>query len=92
LVISPDYRNERASDVIIVPCTTVLREAPTHVALRKGEAGAPARSLLKCEQITTLAKSDVLGQPLGSRLSSRKLVEVERGILRAIGIPMPEVD
>jgi mRNA-degrading endonuclease toxin of MazEF toxin-antitoxin module len=25
LVISPDYRNERASDVIVVPATTTVR-------------------------------------------------------------------
>ncbi|MBW2462825.1 MAG: type II toxin-antitoxin system PemK/MazF family toxin, partial [Deltaproteobacteria bacterium] len=31
LVISPDYRNERASDVLVIPLTTRLRDAPTHV-------------------------------------------------------------
>ena len=41
LVVSPDYRNERASDVIVVPATSRLRSSPTRVLLLKGEAGLP---------------------------------------------------
>jgi hypothetical protein len=50
---------------------------------------ATAASILKCEQITTLHASDVRGQPLGAALSPSRILEVERGILRAIGIPVP---
>jgi mRNA-degrading endonuclease toxin of MazEF toxin-antitoxin module len=50
LVISPDYRNERASDVIVIPGSTIVRDAPTHVVLRRGEGGLRARTVLKCEQ------------------------------------------
>ena len=89
LVISPDVRNGPASDVIVVPCTTTLSIAPTHVRLRKGEGGLPAATVLKCEQITTLHKDDIRGRSLGAALSSRRLLEVERGVLRAIGIPVP---
>jgi mRNA interferase MazF len=89
LVISPDVRNVPASDVIVVPCTTTLSIAPTHVRVRKGEGGLSAASVLKCEQITTLHKDDIAGRPLGAALSARRLLEVERGILRAIGIPVP---
>ena len=59
LVVSIDARNERANDVIVVPCSTTLREAPTHVRLARGEGGLPRDSVLKCEQITTLKKDDV---------------------------------
>jgi hypothetical protein len=45
--------------------------------------------MLKCEQITTLHKDDVRGRPLGAALSPSRILEVERGILRAIGIPVP---
>lgn len=45
LVLSPDYRNEHASDVIVVPSSTRLRPAPTHVPLRKGEGGLPEASM-----------------------------------------------
>jgi mRNA-degrading endonuclease toxin of MazEF toxin-antitoxin module len=89
LVISPDVRNGPASDVIVVPCTTTLSIAPTHVRVRKGEGGLPAASILKCEQITTLHKDDIRGWPLGAALSLRRILEVERAILRAIGIPVP---
>ena len=41
LVISPDYRNERASAVLVIPCSTRLRHAPTHVRLRAREGGVP---------------------------------------------------
>jgi hypothetical protein len=44
--------------------------------------------VLKCEQITTLPKG-LLGVPaLGGPLSARLLEEVERGVLRAIGVPI----
>ncbi len=91
LVVSPDYRNEWASDVIVVPCSTVNRDAPTHVKLRKGEGGVSARSTLKCEQITTLPREDVGSKSLGRVLSRSRMAEVERGILRAIGVPIPDL-
>lgn len=92
LVVSPDYRNERASDVIVVPCSTVCRPAPTHVELARGEAGLRARSILKCEQITTLPKDFLTRKALGRCVSAGKMARVERAILRAIGVPVPDVD
>jgi mRNA interferase MazF len=89
LVISPDVRNELASDVIVIPCSTRLSAAPTHVRLRRGEGGLSEASILKCEQITTLHKDDVRRQPLGGSLPPKRLLEVERAILRAIGVPVP---
>ena len=89
LVISPDIRNALASDVIVIPCSTRISGAPTHVRLRKGEGGLPAASVLKCEQITTLHKGDVRTQPLGAPLSPVRVFEVERCVLRAIGVPVP---
>jgi mRNA-degrading endonuclease toxin of MazEF toxin-antitoxin module len=86
LVVSPGYRNARASDVIVVPCSTTLRDAPTHVRLSRREAGAPRACVLKCEQITTLHRDDVDARMLGSPVSPARMAEVERAILRAIGI------
>ena len=34
LILSPESRNERASDLIVVPCSSVLRGGPWHVRLR----------------------------------------------------------
>ena len=88
LVLSPDYRNERASDVIVIPCSTRLHPAPTHVMLRHGQGGLAGNSVLKCEQITTIAKADVHGPALGKPLPTTVLGAVERAVLRAIGVPV----
>jgi mRNA interferase MazF len=88
LVVSVDARNERANDVIVVPCSTTMREAPTHVRLARGEGGLPRDSVLKCEQITTLKMHDVDLVPLGPALGAARMAAVERGVLRAIGIPI----
>ena len=89
LVISPDVRNELASDVIVVPCSTHLSIAPTHVRLRRGDGGLSQATVLKCEQVTTLHKDDVRRQPLGGPIPPKRLLETERAILRAIGVPVP---
>lgn len=88
LVISPDYRNQHASDVLVIPCTSRLRDAPTHVRLRRREGGLEQPSTLKCEQITTLHRDDMDPSPLGGSLSRRRLGEVEQAVLRAIGVPI----
>ncbi len=88
LVISIDVRNRLASDVLVIPCSTTERPAPTHVRLRKGHGGLERRSVLKCEQITTLPKEYLLPAALGGPLPARILEEVEVGVLRAIGVPI----
>jgi mRNA-degrading endonuclease toxin of MazEF toxin-antitoxin module len=90
LVLSPAARNEPANDVIVAPLSTVLREGPWHVKLRKGEAGVSQPSIIKCEQITTLRKQIVDEEPLGNAISGTKMRRVERAVLRAIGVPVPE--
>jgi mRNA-degrading endonuclease toxin of MazEF toxin-antitoxin module len=89
LVISPNVRNDLASDVIVIPCSTHLSTAPTHVRLRRGEGGVSEASVLKCEQIATLHKKDIRQQPLGGALPAGRILEVERAVLRAIGVPVP---
>ena len=88
LVISLDVRNRFADDVLVIPSTTILRQGPTHVRLRRGEGGLPQASMLKCEHITTLSKELLSETALGGEVSARRLEEVERGVLRAIGIPV----
>jgi mRNA-degrading endonuclease toxin of MazEF toxin-antitoxin module len=86
LVLSIDARNERANDLIVIPCSTTLRDAPTHVRLARGEGGVPQTCVLKCEQITTLAKDDLDGISLGPPLSPARLRDIERAVARAIGV------
>jgi mRNA-degrading endonuclease toxin of MazEF toxin-antitoxin module len=88
LVISVGARNRLADDVLVIPVSSTLRVAPTHVRLRKGTGGIRRDSVLKCEQITTLPKRLLSESALGGPLSAVLLVEVERGVLRAIGVPI----
>jgi|SRR3954464_6433112 mRNA interferase MazF len=88
LVVSADARNERASDVIVIPCSTTMRDAPTHVRLARGEGGVPESCVVKCEQITTLKKYEVDRAPLGAALRAARMGQIERAVLRAIGIPI----
>ena len=87
LVVSPEERNAGASDVVVVPLSTVLRHGPWHVTLRRREGGLPLASIARCEQITTLARDLVDDTPLGAALAPARMEEVERAILRAIGVP-----
>ena len=89
LVVSVDVRNRLAGDVLVVPASSVLRPAPTHVRLRQRQGGVRKASVLKCEQLTTLPKSLLNSVPLGGSLSDRLMMEVEKAILRAIGVPIP---
>jgi len=79
---------ESTSDVIVVPISSILRDAPTHARLRAREGGLPRRSVAKCEQITTLRRERLLSRPLGGPLSIVRMAEVEKAILRAIGVPI----
>ena len=88
LVISVDARNRLADDVLVIPASTTLRVAPTHVCLRKGTGGIRMDSVVKCEHITTLPKRLLSESALGGPLSAVLLEEVERGVLRAIGVPI----
>ena len=92
LVVSPDVRNTLAADLIVVPLSTVLRDAPTHVRLRRGEGGIKATSMVKCEQITTLQKARLVPTPLGGPLSAARMHEIEKAVLRAIGVMIPLPD
>jgi mRNA-degrading endonuclease toxin of MazEF toxin-antitoxin module len=89
LVVSPDARNRLATDVLVVPISSVVRDAPTHVRLRQGEGGLNRSSVAKCEQITTLRRDRLVLRPIGSALSLQRMLDVEKAVLRAIGVPIP---
>jgi mRNA interferase MazF len=89
LILSPESRNEHASDLIVVPCSAMLRGGPWHVRLSKGEGGLERSSVLLCEQITTLVKKRLDPEPLGGPLAVHRMAEVERAVLLAIGMVEP---
>lgn len=84
-----DVRNRLANDVMVVPLSTTLRPAPTHVKLPAGEGGLRETSMAKCEQVTTLDKSFLVRGPFAGTISAGLMEEVEKAIQRAIGIPVP---
>jgi mRNA interferase MazF len=86
LVVSLDVRNRLASDVIVVPLSTTLRLAPTHVELPAGEGGLKETSMAKCEQVTNLDKSFLIRGPFAGTINTSLMREVEKAIQRAIGI------
>jgi len=88
LVVSVDARNRLASDVLVIPASTVRRDAPTHVRLKSGQGGVPQDCVLKCEQITTLPKELLSEHALGGEVSGQLMEQVERGVLRSIGVPL----
>jgi hypothetical protein len=52
------------------------------------EGGLLRPSMAKCEQITTLRRERLSPPPLGGGLSRTRMIEVEKAILRAIGVPI----
>jgi len=86
LVVSVDVRNQWAQDVIVVPLSTTLRHAPTHVLIPRGEAGLHHDSMAKCEQVTTLDNTLLLRGPFAGTVTAQTLMAVEHGIMRSIGV------
>ena len=85
VVVSPDYRNEYANDVLVVPVSTHLRPMPTHVHLPPGTGGLPKVSVAKAEQVTALPKTFFVRGPLGPRIALGKLRELQVAVWRALG-------
>ena len=86
LIISPDARNELANSVLAVPITTNLRPSPSHVALPAGQGGLSQDSMARCENVSYLHKSRLTRGPLGSAISLPLLRDIERGLLRSLGL------
>ena len=86
LVVSVDARNRLAGDVLVIPASSTMRPSPTHVRLKKAQGDVPKDSVLKCEQITTLPKELLSEQALGGQLPGTLMDQVERAVLRVIGL------
>jgi mRNA interferase MazF len=86
VVVSVDGRNEHAKSVLVVPISESYRDYPFHVVLDPGESGLPQVSAAKCELITTVEK-DALERTPVRRLGRDRMHDIEKGIMRAIGVP-----
>ena len=87
LIVSPDVRNELANSILAVPITTNLRPSPTHVPLPAGQGGLLHDSMARCENVSYLHKSRLARGPLAGTISSALMRDVERCLLRALGVP-----
>jgi mRNA interferase MazF len=86
LIISLDARNEFSNSVLAVPITTNLRPSPTHVALPAKQGGLIHDSMARCENVSYLHKSRLSHGPLAGTISPTLMREVERCLLRSLGI------
>ena len=87
LIISVDALNRHAADVCLVPITSVAhpRFLSTRIPIQAGEGGLRADSWVKCDQVTTLAKTYLQFPPLGT-LSPAALRAVQEKIALALGL------
>src|ERR1700685_3661101 len=86
LIVSLDVRNELSNSVLAVPVTTNLRPSPTHVALPAKQGGLMHDSIARCENVSYLHKSRLSRGPLAGTISPALMREVERCLLRSLGI------
>jgi mRNA interferase MazF len=76
LVVSDDYFNESAADLIMVlPITSIPRNIPSHIKIDPPEGGAKKTSFIKCDQIRTLSKARFI-ERLGT-ISDQTMAKVE---------------
>ncbi|OGF54964.1 MAG: hypothetical protein A2Z21_02860 [Candidatus Fraserbacteria bacterium RBG_16_55_9] len=86
VILSADWLNRFARDVMAVPITTVARGAfPTRVELPAGEGGLKEQSWVKCDQVTTIEEGHLGRAPLG-QLSLEKLAEIESAVRKALDL------
>ena|SRR3984957_1504573 len=86
LIVSLDARNEYSNSVLAVPITTNLRSSPTHVALPAKQGGLTHDSMARCENVSYIHKSRLSYSPLAGTISPALMREVERCLLRSLGI------
>lgn len=86
VVLSADWLNRYALDVMVVPVTSVARgDFPTRVELSAGEGGLRVDSWAKCDQVTTVNKRRLTGEPFG-HLSQAKMQEIAEAVRLALDL------
>lgn len=88
VVISNNKANRHSPVITVVPLTSKIRKKqylPTHVFLNGyRNAGMDRHGLALCEQITSVAYSDVL--EVAGRVSKRKLAEIGHAVKVQCGL------
>ena len=86
LIVSSDRFNARSDYLTVIPGSTRLRPLVTHIKLAAGEGGVEKPTMLLCEHIQELRKSDVDPEPLGVVLPRDRMLEVEAAVLLYLDI------
>jgi len=85
LIIQNDIGNECSPTTIVAAISSRARRPyPFHVAIEAHESGLPQDSIVKCEQIQTIAQSR-LGRRVG-KLDADRMREVDRALTNSLGI------
>jgi mRNA interferase MazF len=80
LIVSNDANNRAASTVTVLPITSnITKVFPFEVALSREDSGLPKESKAQAQQIRTIAKERIAGQPAG-RLGPEKMRAVNAAI------------
>jgi mRNA interferase MazF len=86
LIIQNDTGNANSQTTIIAAITTTKRGFYSfHVDVSPRESGLPEDSVVLLEQLLTISKSRLIGEPLG-HLSNNKMKEVDRAIRVSLGL------
>lgn len=86
LIVSNDANNRASSTITVLPITSnVTRVYPFEVFLASAECGLPKDSKIHAQQIRTIAKERITGNPIG-KLGKEKSREVDVAISLHLGI------
>lgn len=81
LIVSNDQNNQFSSTVTILPITTNTEKIyPFEVFLKKEMGGIPQDCKVKAEQIRTIDKQRLKGNPLGPSLDSTTMDQVDKAV------------
>jgi mRNA interferase MazF len=86
VILSTDWLNQYAHDITVIPITSVMHgQFPTRVELVAGAGGLKRRSWVKCDQVTTIRKLHLVGNPFGL-FSSAKMTEIAAAVRQALDL------
>ena len=86
IVLTANWLSQYALDVSVIPLTSVAkRNFPTRVALPAGESGLNRASWAKCDQVTTVPKSLLVGKAFG-KISPDKMTAIEEAVRLSLAL------
>lgn len=88
LIIQRDAGNRSGNypNTVVAAISTTGREIPLHVRLRPSTTnGLKADSYVKCEQLTTISKTRLVGKAWG-RLSDAEMAQVDSALKLSLGL------